>query len=239
MAAPALKLNSVCKTFNAGQWNEVNAVRDVCIEFDWGESVLVIGENGSGKSTFLNLVDGTVDLTVGSVTMSGTNVSSWPIYRRYRHIHRVHQDPSRGMAPYGTVAENLAVLGLENPSLFDIGMLADKADMAHFARTIAAINPDLDTKLSRKVYLLSPGQRQAVALAMLALRDHERRILLADEPTAALDPRTAETCLSLIQRKAQSGWLVLHVTHNPAIIDAHRGKVIRMHEGRVSTDVSA
>lgn len=169
--------------------------------------------------------------------MSGTDVSSWPVYRRYRHIHRVHQDPSQGMAPYGTVAENLAVLGLENTSLFDVSRLADQADMAHFAQTIADINPDLETKLERKVYLLSPGQRQAVALAMLALRDGKQRILLADEPTAALDPRTAHTCLSLIDQKAKSGWLVLHVTHNSAIINAHCGRIITMSEGNVASDV--
>jgi len=237
MANPALHLNSVSKTFNAEQWNEIKAIRDVSLQFFWGESVLVIGENGSGKSTLLNLIDGTVDLTCGSVEIGGTDVSSWPVYRRFRHIHRVYQDPSKGMAPYGTVAENLAVLDLERPSLFNIDRPANKENLAHFSEAIAAISPDLKSKLSHKVYLLSPGQRQAVALAMLALRNGGKRVLLADEPTAALDPHTAQICLSLIEKKANSGWLVLHVTHNSAIINTHRGRIVTMSEGKVLSDV--
>ena len=238
MDAPALELCSIGKIFNPGQWNEVDAVRDVSINFEWGESVLIVGENGSGKSTLLNLVDGMIELTSGRVRMSGTDVSSWQSHRRHQCIHRVHQDPSQGMAPFGTIAENLAVLGLKNTSLFNFSSLTGKEDMARFEQAIAKIKPDLATNLLRKVYLLSPGQRQSVALAMLALRDGGRRILLADEPTAALDPHTAETCLTLINRKAADGWLVLHVTHNPAIIASHRGRLITMHEGRVASDAS-
>lgn len=238
MAALSLELHEVCKTFNPGLWNEVKAVSDVWMNFEWGESVLIIGENGSGKSTLLNLVDGSVQLSSGRMAMSGIDVSSWPAHRRSTYVHRVHQDPSRGMAPFGTVAENLAVLGLKNSGIFSFGKLAGHGAMSRFEQAIAGINPDLATKLEHKVYRLSPGQRQAVALAMLALRDDGQRILLADEPTAALDPRTAETCLTLINQKAVSGWLVLHITHNPAIIAAHRGRFITMREGKVDSDVS-
>lgn len=238
MNVPALELCAIGKIFNPGQWNEVDAVSDVSINFAWGESVLIVGENGSGKSTLLNLVDGMIELTSGRVQMSGTNVSSWQSHRRHQYIHRVHQDPSQGMAPFGTIVENLAVLGLKNTSLFNFSSLTGKGDMAHFEQAILEIKPDLATSLLRKVYLLSPGQRQSVALAMLALRDGGRRILLADEPTAALDPHTAETCLTLINRKAAEGWLVLHVTHNPAIIACHRGRLITMHEGSVASDAS-
>ncbi|MFZ1547241.1 MAG: ATP-binding cassette domain-containing protein [Candidatus Nitrotoga sp.] len=238
MDALALELLSIGKTFNPGQWNEVVAVRDVSMNFEWGESVLIVGENGSGKSTLLNLVDGMIELTSGRVQMSGTDVSSWQLHRRYKYIHRVHQDPSQGLAPFGTIAENLAVLGLKNASLFNFSSLIGKGDMAHFEQAIAEVKPDLAMNLLRKVYLLSPGQRQSVALVMLALSDGARRILLADEPTAALDPHTAETCLTLINRKAADGWLVLHVTHNPAIIASHRGRLITMHEGKVASDVT-
>lgn len=237
--ASALELRAISKTFNPGQWNEVVAVRDVTINFEWGESVLIVGENGSGKSTLLNLIDGTFDLTAGRVVMTGTDVSSWKTHSRHRYIHRVHQDPSQGMAPFGTIAENLAVLDLENASLFNLSNLRRTGDMSRFGKSLTTIKPDLATHLLRKVYLLSPGQRQAVALAMLALRDGGRRILLADEPTAALDPHTAETCLELINQKAADGWLVLHVTHNPAIIAAHRGRLISMSEGKIAPNASA
>lgn len=236
MSEVALKLHGVSKTFNPSQWNEVEAICDVSMNFEWGESVLIVGENGSGKSTLLNLVDGSVPLSSGRMAMTGTDVSTWPAYRRSTYVHRVHQDPSRGMAPLGTIAENLAVLGLQHSGLFTFRRLAGLGVMSRFEQVIARINPDLATKLDHKVYRLSPGQRQAVALAMLALRNDGQRILLADEPTAALDPRTAETCLTLINQKATSGWLVLHITHNPAIIAAHHGRLITMREGRVFSD---
>lgn len=234
----ALQLISIGKTFNPGQWNEINAVRDVSINFQWGESVLIVGENGSGKSTLLNLVDGTFGLTAGKIQMSGNDVSTWKSYKRYQFLHRIHQDPAQGMAPLGTIAENLAVLELDGSSLFDIKKLNGKKDMDRFRQVVAEIRPELAENLLRKVYLLSPGQRQSVALAMLALRDGGKRILLADEPTAALDPVAAETCMTLINRKAANGWLVLQVTHNPAIISAHKGRIITMHEGKVMADVT-
>ena len=238
MAAPALKLDNVIKTFNPGQWNEVAAVRDLSAVFHWGEAVLIIGDNGSGKSTLLNLIDGTVDLTSGSVAMAGRDVSSWPTHRRFRHLHRVHQDPSRGMAPFGSIAENMAILGVKRASLWNFGSLRRRTNMAKLTDAVTRISPDLATNLDRKVYRLSPGQRQSVALAMLALRDDDQRILLADEPTAALDPRTAAICLTMIQQKAEHGWLVLHITHNSAIIAAHRGRVITMQEGSILSDVA-
>lgn len=238
MSLPALNLQNVVKTFNPGQWNEVAAIREVSVEFYWGESVLLVGDNGSGKSTMLNLVDGTADLTSGAITMAGRDVSSWPTHRRSRYMHRVHQDPSGGMAPFGSIAENLAVLDLEHPRLWSFSSLRRVADSPSFAEVVSRINPELAEHLDRKVYRLSPGQRQSVALAMLALRTDKQRILLADEPTAALDPPTAAICLDMIQQKAQQGWLVLHVTHNPTLISAHKGRIITMREGEIFTDVS-
>lgn len=237
LTSSALTLRNVAKTFNPGQWNEVAAVREVSAEFQWGESILIIGDNGSGKSTLLNLVDGTVDLTSGSITMAGLDVSSWPTHRRFQHLHRIHQDPSCGMAPFGSIAENLAVLDLARPRLWSFGSLRRAAGSTQLAEAVSRINPDLAGHLDRKVYRLSPGQRQSVALAMLAMRTDQRRILLADEPTAALDPPTAAICLHMIQQKAQQGWLVLHITHNPAIISAHDGRVVTMQEGKVIADV--
>lgn len=238
MTAPALELHEVCKTFNPGQWNEVEAVRNVTLKLEGGESVLIVGENGSGKSTLLNLIDGTVELTSGSIRIKGFDVSTWPTYRRFQFFYRVHQDSSHGMAPYGTVAENLAVLALQNKDQFKLGKLFDLKGKSLFEKTIADINPDLATKLDHKIFQLSPGQRQSVALAMLAMYDGKQRILLADEPTAALDPPTAEICLNQINQKAVNGWLVLHVTHNQTIIDAHKGRIITMSEGKVASNVT-
>lgn len=232
-----LRLNNVSKIFNQDSWNEVVAVHDISISFQCGECVLVIGDNGSGKSTLLNLLDGTVGLTSGSVFVEGKDVSNWPSYKRSSLMYRMHQSPLDGVAPFGTVAENMALAKLERKTKIKLfAKLVTKADKKQYAALLQKLKPELSNRLDHKAYLLSPGQQQALGLAMFALRDDRRRILLADEPTAALDPATSSKSLELIYGKAKEGWLCFIITHDTDIIRNHKGRVLKIDKGSVEKD---
>ncbi len=233
----ALQLQKVSKIFNQDQWNEVVAVNDVSTEFCWGECVLVIGDNGSGKSTLLNLIDGSVVLTKGRVYADGIDISNWPSYKRSSIIYRMHQSTLDGVAPYGTVAENMALSKLERTNRKGLfSRLVSKEDRRCYKDLLEKLKPELSDRLDHKAYLLSPGQRQALGLAMLILRDDRRRILLADEPTAALDPETSKISLDLIYRKAKESWLCFIITHDTDIIRNHQGRVLRIEKGEIKSD---
>jgi putative ABC transport system ATP-binding protein len=233
----SLQLQKISKIFNQDQWNEVVAVNHVSAEFCWGECVLIIGDNGSGKSTLLNLIDGTVRLTKGWVNADGMDISEWPSYKRSSLIYRMHQSAMDGVAPYGTVAENMALSKLEGTNRKGLfSKLVSKEDRRRYKVLLENLKPELSDRLDHKAYLLSPGQRQALGLAMLMLRDDRRRILLADEPTAALDPETSQKFLDLIYRKAKEGWLCFIITHDTDIIRSHQGRVLRIEKGEIGRD---
>jgi len=234
-----LHLDGVSKVFNQSQWNEIKAVKKVNLDFMWGESALLIGENASGKTTLLNLISGILDVTEGGITYDNKNIEKLPIYKRAKFLYRIHQNPMAGVAPYGTVSENLALSELTEDGIYSLKRLVTPDKLEKFKEALVSIKPELADKLDHKVYLLSPGQQQALALSLLAMQpDTPPKILLADEPTASLDPESNEKCLKLIASKAGKGWLCIMVTHSSQIIRDHEGRFLKMSQGKIIYDSS-
>jgi len=231
-----LKIENVRKVFNAGTVNEKVALNDLNLELKAGEFVTVIGGNGAGKSTMLNAVAGTYPVDAGSILIGGTDVTHLPEYKRAKFIGRVFQDPMLGTAPTMWIEENLALAARRGqPRGLKWGI--SKAEREQFKELLHGLDLGLEDRLTSKVGLLSGGQRQALTLLMASLQ--KPRLLLLDEHTAALDPKTAAKVLELSDRIVERDHLTtLMVTHNMKDAIAHGNRLIMMYDGRVVIDVS-
>ncbi len=231
-----LRLTNVSKTFNRGTVNEKPALVGVDLHLSPGDFVTVIGGNGAGKSTLLNAIAGVFPPDSGTIQIDGTDVSLLSEHQRARYLGRVFQDPMRGTAADMQIDENLALArrrGEGRGLSWGIG----KAERAQYAEHLASLDLGLEDRLSSKVGLLSGGQRQALTLLMATLR--RPKLLLLDEHTAALDPKTAKKVLELTAQVVERDSLTtLMITHN--MNDAIRmgSRLIMMHEGHVIYDVS-
>lgn len=231
-----LKIEHISKTFNPGTITEKIALRDVSLHLSPGEFVTVIGGNGAGKSTLMNSIAGTFLVDKGSLTIDGQDITKWPEHRRAKYIGRVFQDPMMGTAAGMMIEENLAIAARRGkvPSL---RWSARKSDRQHFKELLSSLNLGLEDRLESKVGLLSGGQRQAITLLMATMADP--KLLLLDEHTAALDPKTAEQVLAITTNIVEQRHLTtLMITHN--MRDALRcgNRLIMMYDGRILFDVS-
>ena len=230
-----LTLNKVCKTFNRGTVNEKVALDGVSLHLDKGDFVTVIGGNGAGKSTMLNMIAGVYPLDAGTIELDGNDISRLSEHARARYLGRVFQDPMRGTAADMQIDENLALAsrrGLRRTLRWG----ATRAERESYREALATLGLGLETRLSDKVGLLSGGQRQALTLLMATLKEPD--LLLLDEHTAALDPKTAAKVLELTREVVErSGLTTLMVTHN--MHDAIRmgNRLIMMADGHVIYDV--
>ncbi|WP_303131693.1 ABC transporter ATP-binding protein [uncultured Olsenella sp.] len=231
-----LRLTNVSKTFNKGTVNEKPALVGVDLHLEPGDFVTVIGGNGAGKSTLLNAIAGVFPPDSGVIQIDGADVSLLSEHQRARYLGRVFQDPMRGTAADMQIDENLALArrrGEGRGLSWGIG----KAERAEYAERLASLDLGLENRLSSKVGLLSGGQRQALTLLMATLK--KPKLLLLDEHTAALDPKTAKKVLELTAQVVERDSLTtLMITHN--MNDAIRlgSRLIMMHEGHVIYDVS-
>ncbi|WP_072499531.1 ABC transporter ATP-binding protein [Olsenella phocaeensis] len=231
-----LRLTNVSKTFNKGTVNEKLALVGVDLHLEPGDFVTVIGGNGAGKSTLLNAIAGVFPPDSGVIQIDGADVSLLSEHQRARYLGRVFQDPMRGTAADMQIDENLALArrrGEGRGLSWGIG----KAERAEYAERLASLDLGLEDRLSSKVGLLSGGQRQALTLLMATLK--KPKLLLLDEHTAALDPKTAKKVLELTAQVVERDSLTtLMITHN--MNDAIRlgSRLIMMHEGHVIYDVS-
>ena len=183
-----LEINNICKTFNAGTVNEKKALKNLSLTLKDGEFVTVIGGNGAGKSTMLNAVAGVYPVDSGSIIIDGIDVTHLPEYKRAKYIGRVFQDPMMGTAATMQIEENMALAARRgNPRTLRSGIT--KAEREEYQKALAELDLGLEDRLTAKVGLLSGGQRQALTLLMATLR--KPKLLLLDEHTAALDPKTA------------------------------------------------
>ncbi|MCQ2420040.1 MAG: ATP-binding cassette domain-containing protein [Clostridia bacterium] len=232
-----LKLNSICKTFNAGTVNEKKAMVDLCLHLKPGDFATVIGSNGAGKSTMLNAVAGTWPIDAGSIVIDGVDVTGMPDFKRASLLGRVFQDPMVGTAADMMIEENLA-LAARRGKARTLRWQITRAEREEFRERLKILGLGLEDRMSTKVGLLSGGQRQALTLLMATLQ--KPKLLLLDEHTAALDPATAAKVLELSDRIIEENKLTaLMVTHNMKDALAHGNRLIMMNQGRIILDVSA
>ena len=231
-----LELRNIWKTFNAGTINEKQALRGVSLTLHDGDFVTVIGGNGAGKSTMLNAVAGVWSVDEGSITIDGTDVTRLPEFKRAPFIGRVFQDPMMGTAPTMQIEENLALAARRGqPRGLKWGIT--RAERNDYREWLKGLDLGLEDRLTSKVGLLSGGQRQALTLLMAALK--KPKLLLLDEHTAALDPKTAAKVLALSDRIVEENHLTtMMVTHNMKDAIAHGNRLIMMYDGKIVIDVS-
>ena len=184
-----LKLQNIAKTFNPGTITEKYALRGVTLHLSPGDFVTVIGGNGAGKSTLMNSIAGTFRVDAGSIVIAGTDITKWPEHKRAKYIGRVFQDPMMGTAAGMMIEENLAIAARRGNAP-RLRWSFSKAQRERFRELLAGLDLGLEDRLESKVGLLSGGQRQALTLLMATMA--EPKLLLLDEHTAALDPKTAE-----------------------------------------------
>ena len=230
-----LEVMHVSKTFNRGTINEKKALIDVSLSLDAGEFVTVIGGNGAGKSTLLNAVAGAWPIDDGAIILDGVNISGVPEHKRAPLIGRVFQDPMIGTAPNMTLQENLALAYRRGKRrTLRWGITPKEKDL--YRERLSTLNLGLENRMSTNVGLLSGGQRQAVTLLMAALQ--QPKLLLLDEHTAALDPKTAEKVLIFSDQIVKEFHLTtMMITHNMTDAIEHGDRLIMMAEGEIVFDI--
>lgn len=231
-----LKLKNICKTFNAGTINEKTALDNLNLVINEGDFVTVIGGNGAGKSTMLNAISGVWPLDSGSVIIDNTDVTSMPEHKRARFLGRVFQDPMLGTAADMEIQENLS-LALRRGKKHGLRWSITKEERERYKEELKILGLGLEDRLTNKVGLLSGGQRQALTLLMATLQ--KPKLLLLDEHTAALDPKTALNVLELSDRIITSNKLTaLMITHNMKDAIKYGNRLIMMNNGKIVFDVS-
>lgn len=231
-----LTITNVKKTFNKGTINEKKALNGINLSLNEGDFCTVIGGNGAGKSTVLNMIAGVYPIDSGRIEIAGINISRYPEHKRAKYIGRVFQDPMRGTAAGMQIEENLA-LALRRGKFRGLSRGIKNREREFYRDSLARLGLGLQTRMTSKVGLLSGGQRQALTLLMATLE--RPKLLLLDEHTAALDPKTAKKVLELTDEFIRDQNLTaLMVTHNMKDAIQMGNRLIMMHEGRIIYDVS-
>ena len=231
-----LDVRNIYKTFNVGTVNEKTALNGVSLHLDEGDFVTVIGGNGAGKSTLLNAVAGTWPVDAGTITIDGVDVTHLAEHKRAKYIGRVFQDPMMGTAATMQIEENLA-LARRRGKRRTLRSGITKAEREEYREMLKILDLGLENRLTTKVGLLSGGQRQALTLLMASLV--KPKLLLLDEHTAALDPKTAAKVLDATEKIVQRDHLTtLMITHNMRDAIAHGNRLIMMYEGNIALDIS-
>lgn len=230
-----LELKGIYKTFNPGSPNEKRALNGIDLTLEEGDFVTIIGGNGAGKSTMLNAIAGVWPIDEGQVIIDGIDVTNLPEHKRAAYLGRVFQDPMNGTAADMEIEENLAIAkrrGKKRSLKWGI----TKKERLEYVELLKMLDLGLENRLRAKVGLLSGGQRQALTLLMATLK--KPKLLLLDEHTAALDPKTAEKVLEISDRMvAENNLTALMVTHNMKDAIAHGNRLIMMWDGKVILDI--
>ena len=231
-----LKIEEVYKTFNAGTINEKKALCGVNLTLEEGEFVTVIGGNGAGKSTTLNAVAGVWPVDSGKIYIGGDDVTKLSEYKRAKYLGRVFQDPMTGTATTMSIEENMAIAARRGKTR-RLTWGITKAERDTYREMLKTLNLGLEDRLTSKVGLLSGGQRQAITLLMASIQ--KPKLLLLDEHTAALDPKTAAKVLEISDKIiAENHLTAMMVTHNMRDAIAHGNRLIMMHEGKVILNIA-
>ncbi len=231
-----LKVTNVYKTFNKGTVNEKKALNGINLELKSGDFVTIIGGNGAGKSTLLNSICGVFPVDSGSIVIDGEDVTRLPEHKRAKYLGRVFQDPMMGTAADMWIEENMS-LALRRGKARGLKWAITNKERTQYRVMLSQLGLGLENRLSSKVGLLSGGQRQALTLLMAVMQ--QPKLLLLDEHTAALDPKTAETVLNLSEKFINESKLTaMMITHNMRDAIHHGNRLIMMDNGRIIYDVS-
>ncbi len=229
-----LEMKHIEKVFGRGTVNESRLFRDFSLSVSDGEFLSVVGSNGSGKTTMLNIVSGTVPCDGGEILLGGRNITRQPEHRRASRIGRVFQNPALGTVPGMTIIENLA-LAANKGRPYSLGFMIEHRRRNELRERLSVLGLGLEDKPDIPVGLLSGGQRQALSLLMSTMTEID--LLLLDEHTAALDPKTAETIMELTDRIIRDAHLTaVMVTHNLRYAVEYGSRMVMMHEGRIILD---
>ena len=232
-----LKLKNIYKTFHVGTINERRALDDINLVLNDGDFVTVIGGNGAGKSTLQNVISGTINPDFGTVEINGIDITKLPEHKRAKYIGRVFQDPMLGTASDMWIEENLALAFKRGEKRSAIRWMINGDNTKFFKSQLAKLGLGLDERLKTKVKLLSGGQRQALTLLMSTLKKPD--LLMLDEHTAALDPKTASLVLGLTKEIVEtSNITTLMITHNMRDALTYGNRLIMMDQGKIIFDVS-
>ena len=230
-----LKIEDVKITFLKGTVNEKQVLRGVDLELEEGDFVTVIGSNGAGKSTLLNAISGALMVDEGKISIDGMDITRLPEYKRASYIGRVFQDPMMGTAADMWIEENLAMAARRGQKR-GLKQGITNQERKEYKELLAEFDLGLEDRLDSKVGLLSGGQRQAITLLMATLK--KPKLLLLDEHTAALDPKTAAKVLEITDKVVSKNKLTTFmVTHNMKDAISHGNRLIMMHEGKVALDI--
>ena len=229
-------LRHINKTFNCDSVNEVVLFTDFNMEIQKGQYVSVVGSNGSGKTTILNILCGSIPIDSGSVFVNGKEISSQKEYRHSKFIGRVFQDPAKGTCPELTILENMALADNKGKS-FGLNIGVNKRRMDNYRTQLELLKLGLEDKLNLPVASLSGGQRQALALLISTMTPID--LLILDEHTAALDPRSSENVMELTEHFVREKKLTtLMVTHNLKFAVGYGDRLVMMHRGNIVIDAA-
>jgi putative ABC transport system ATP-binding protein len=230
-----LELRNIDKYYNLGTINEMCLFHDFNLKVSDGEFISVIGSNGSGKTSMLNLICGSIQPDKGSIYIKGQDVTKMKEYQRYSMIGRVYQNPAMGTCPSMTILENMSLADNKGKS-FNLRLGTNKKRIDHYRELLSELNLGLEDKLHVKVGALSGGQRQAMALLMSTMTPLD--FLILDEHTAALDPKTADINMALTERFVKEKHLTtIMVTHNLRYAVEYGDRLIMMHQGNAIMDI--
>ena len=229
-----LKLNHINKYYNAGTVNEMCLFRDFNLSIEDGQFVSVVGSNGSGKTSMLNIICGSIPVDQGTIEIGGVDITNMPEYQRQRRIGRVYQDPARGTCPHMTILENMSLADNKGKP-FNLLPGTNRQRVDDYRESLKSLGLGLEDKMNVKVGVLSGGQRQAMALLMSTMTPIE--FLILDEHTAALDPKTAEVIMELTDKVVKEKKLTtIMVTHNLRYAVEYGDRLLMMHQGQAIMD---
>lgn len=229
-----IKINNINKTFFPNSVREYHALKNISLEINEGDFITIVGGNGAGKSTLLNAIAGTFLVDSGEISLNGVNVTNRPEHKRAEYISRVFQNSLQGTAPRMTVCENMALAYKRGEKrLFKLAIRKDNKE--YFAEQLKSLNLGLEQRLDAEMGLLSGGQRQAISLLMATMETP--KLLLLDEHTAALDPKTQKLIMNLTEQKvSEKNITTLMITHNIKDALKYGNRLIVLNQGEIVRD---